>query len=248
MKKILLVLLLSFGLIGCSSINVPSIKLSSLALSTTSPSDIQTDKILALGLSHDQNLVEARKIADSNISSAVVKELNNRILEAENKQLEIESVVKYAEMVQVSDNNLNFTGPKISDTKSRNFIGKAENLEYFLLGFKDNNTGLTQHKLNFSITYTSDERRNYSSANYCDIWSRCDNENQMDVTLIALKASGCSSFDCDYNEIVELDLSESFLKENMEQGFSMDFNSKASVSSRVSIPSSYIKGYLKVAN
>ena len=248
MKKILLVLLLSFGLIGCSSINVPSIKLSSLELSTTSPSDIQTDKILALGLSHDQNLVEARKIADPSIASAVVKELNNRILETENKRLEIESVVKYAEMVQVSDNNLNFTGPKISDTKSRNFIGKAEILEYFLLGFKDNNNGLTQHKLNFSITYTSDERRNYSSASYCDRWNRCDNENQMDVNLISLKASACSSFDCDYNEIVELDLSDSFLKENMEQGFSMGFNSKGSISSRVSIPSSYVKGYLKVAN
>ena len=126
--------------------------------------------------------------------------------------------------------------------------GKPENLDYFLLGFKDNNSSLTQHKLNFSITYTSDERRNYSSANYCDKWNRCDNENQMDVTLIAIKASGCSSFDCDYNEIVELDLSDSFLKENMEQGLSMDFNSKASISSRVSIPSSYIKGYLKVAN
>jgi uncharacterized protein YcfL len=86
MKKILLVLLLSFGLIGCSSINVPSIKLPSLELSSISPSDIQTEKILALGLSHDQNLVEALKIADPSIASAVVKELNNRVLEAENKR------------------------------------------------------------------------------------------------------------------------------------------------------------------
>ena len=70
----------------------------------------------------------------------------------------------------------------------------------------------------------------------------------MNVTLISLKASECSSFDCDYNEIVEFDLSDSFLKENMEQGFSIDFNSKGSISSRVSISSSYIKGYLKVAN
>ena len=242
MKKILLILMLSFGLIGCSSINLPS-----LDLSTTSPSDIETDKILALGLSHDQNLVEARKIVDPSIASAVVKELNNRILEAENKQIEIESVVKYAEMVQVSDDNLKFTGPKISDTKSRNLVGKAENFDYFLLGFKDNNSGLINHKLNFSIVYTSDERRNYFSASYCDKWNRCDNENQMDVNLISLKASACSSFDCDYNEIVEFDLSDSFLKENIEKGFSIGFNSKGTISNRVSIPSSYIKGYLKVA-
>ena len=94
MKKILLILLLSFGLIGCSSINVPSINLASLDLSTTSPSDVQTEKILALGLSHDQNLVEARKIADLNMASAVIKELNKRKIEAENNQVELENVVK----------------------------------------------------------------------------------------------------------------------------------------------------------
>ena len=248
MKKILLVLLLSIGLIGCSSVNLPSVNLSALELSAISPSDVQTEKILALGLSHDQNLVEARKIADPNIASAVIKELNNRIVEAENNRIELENVVKYAELVKVSDNNLKFVGSKISDTKSRNMIGKAENLDFFLLGLKGNN-GLIQHKLNLSITYTSDERRNYASASYCDTWGGCDdNENQMDVTLISLKASECSSFDCDYNEIVELDLSDSFLKENMEKGFSIDFNSKTSISNKITIPSSYLKGYLKVAN
>jgi len=247
MKKILLVLLLSIGLIGCSSINLPSVNLSALELSAISPSDVQTEKILALGLSHDQNLVEARKIADPNIASAVIKELNNRILEAENNRIELENISKYVEMVKVSDDNLKFTGPKITDNKSRNMIGKAENLDFFLLGLKDNN-GSIQHKLNFSITYTSDERRNYSSASYCDKWGSCDNENQMDITLISLKASECSSFDCDYNEIVELDLSDSFLKENIEKGLSIDFNSKASISNKITIPSSYLKGYLKVTN
>jgi len=247
MKKILLILLLSFGLIGCSSINVPSINLSSLQLSSTSPSDIQTEKILALGLTHDQNLVEARKIADSNIAAAVVKKLNKRILDAENNQIDIEKASKYAEMVKVSDNNLKFVGPKISDTKSRNLLGKAENLDYYLLGVKDNN-GSIQHKINFSITYTSDERRNYSSASYCDRWEGCDEESLLDIALISFKATGCSSFECDYNEIMELDLSDDFLKENMEKGFSINFNSKISISNKITISSSYIKGYLKVAN
>jgi len=247
MKKILLVLSLFIGLIGCSSINLPSVNLSALELSAISPSDVQTEKILALGLSHDQNLIEARKLADPNIASSVIKELNNRLLEAENKQVELENVAKYAEMVKVSNNNLKFVGPTVSSTKSRNMIGKAENLDYFLLGLKDNN-GSIQHKLNFSITYTSDERRSYASASYCDKWGDCENENQFDVTLISLKASKCSSFDCDYNEIVELDISDSFLKENIEKGFSLDFNSKASISNKITIPSSYLKGYLKVAN
>ena len=133
MKKILLILLLSFGLIGCSSIKVPSINLSLLELSSSSPSELQTEKILALGLTHDQNLVEARKIADSNIAAAVVKKLNKRILDAENNQIDIENASKYAEMVKVSDNNLKFVGPKISDTKSRNMVGKADRLDTLLM-------------------------------------------------------------------------------------------------------------------
>ncbi len=242
MKNFLQISLLSIALVGCSSIDYAELS------SPVSPSKTQIDRIIALNLSHTESLKEANKLMDPVLVSTVVKALEARKLKADNAAIEAENVAIYAEMVEVSDDNLKFVGPKISEIKKRNMIGNPENLDYFLLGFKDNNSGLTQHKLNFSITYTSDERRNYSSANYCDKWNRCDNENQMDVTLIAIKASGCSSFDCDYNEIVELDLSDSFLKENMEQGLSMDFNSKASISSRVSIPSSYIKGYLKVAN
>ena len=47
---------------------------------------------------------------------------------------------------------------------------------------------------------------------------------------------------------MELDLSDSFLKENIEEGLSLDFNSKASISNKITIPPSYLKGYLKVAN
>ena len=236
-------LLLSIGLVGCSSIDYAELS----KISTVSPTNIQINRILALNLSHAGSLIEANKLMDPILVSNVVKELEARKLKAENISIELVKVANFAEMVKVSDDNLKFMGPKISDTKKRNMIGKAENLDYFLLGLKDNN-GSIQHKLNFSITYTSNERRNYASASFCDKWGGCENENQMDVALISFKASGCSSFDCDYNEIVELDLSDSFLKENMEKGLSLDFNSKATISNKITIPSSYLKGYLKVAN
>ena len=236
-------LLLSIGLAGCSSIDYAELS----KISTVSPTNIQINRILALNLSHAGSLIEANKLMDPILVSNVVKELEARKLKAENISIELVKVANFAEMVKVSDDNLKFMGPKISDTKKRNMIGKAENLDYFLLGLKDNN-GLIQHKLNFSITYTSNERRNYASASFCDKWGGCENENQMDVALISFKASGCSSYDCDYNEIVELDLSDSFLKENMEKGLSLDFNSKATISNKITIPSSYLKGYLKVAN
>ena len=243
MKNFLQMLLLSIGLAGCSSIDYAELS----KISTVSPTNIQINRILALNLSHAGSLIEANKLMDPILVSNVVKELEARKLKAENISIELVKVANFAEMVKVSDDNLKFMGPKISDTKKRNMIGKAENLDYFLLGLKDNN-GSIQHKLNFSITYTSNERRNYASASFCDKWGGCENENQMDVALISFKASDCSSYDCDYNEIVELDLSDSFLKENMEKGLSLDFNSKATISNKITIPSSYLKGYLKVAN
>ena len=241
MKKLIQICLLSIGLIGCSSIDYSDLT------SPVSPSDTQLNRILALGLTHAENLILARKITDSSVASTVINELENRKTKTDNENIDAEKASKIAEMVEVSDGNSKFLGPKISEIKKRNMVGKPENLDYFLLGLKDNN-GLIQHKLNFSITYTSNERRNYASASFCDKWGGCENENQMDVALISFKASGCSSFDCDYNEIVELDLSDSFLKENMEKGLSLDFNSKASISNKITIPSSYLKGYLKVAN
>jgi len=56
--------------------------------------------------------VEARKIADPKLASSVIKELNNKILEAENNKIELENISKYAEMVKVSDDNLKFVGQK----------------------------------------------------------------------------------------------------------------------------------------
>ena len=53
MKKLLQILLLSLGLIGCASESIKMI----------SPSDIETDRIIALGLTHEQNIGEARKIS-----------------------------------------------------------------------------------------------------------------------------------------------------------------------------------------
>ena len=73
MKKLLLVLLLSFGLIGCASIN----SLDSIEFSA-SPAEAEIKKILALGLTHTENLSEARKLTDPTLVSEVVQELNTR--------------------------------------------------------------------------------------------------------------------------------------------------------------------------
>jgi len=242
MKNFLQILLLSIGLVGCSSIDYAEIT----KISLVSPANVQIDRILAMNLSHMESIKEANKLMDPVLASTVVKELEARKLKAENVAIEAEDVAMYAEMVKVSNGNLKFVGSKISDNKKRNMIGAPEIFDYFLFGSKDKKDALIQHKLNFSITYASSEKRNYSSASYCYKWDGCDSENLMDIALISSKASGCSSYECNYSEIIELNLNDNFLKSNMEEGFSISFNSKKA-NNKVTFSSAYLKGYLSVA-
>jgi len=241
MKNFLQIFLVSILLVGCSSIDYAELT------SPVSPSKTQIDRIIALNLSHVESIKEANKLMDPVLVSNVVKVLEARKLKADNAVIEAENVAIYSEMVKVSDDNSKFLGSKISEIKTRNMIGKPENLDYFLLGLKDKNDGSIQHKLNFSITYTSEEKRNYSSASICDKWQGCKDESQLDINLISSNASNCTTSSCMYTEIMELNLSDDLLRSNMNDDFSVSFNSKR-VNSKVTYTSTYLKGYLSVAN
>ena len=240
MKKLFQILLLSLGLIGCSLIDNAELT------SSTSPFDTKVNRILALDLSHEESLKEANKLADPDIAAAVVNELEARKLQAENTIIEAENVAKFAEKIKISDSNSKFTGPKISDTKMRGLLSNPDSFNYFLRGMRGND-GLIQHQLHFSIKYDSEDRRNYYSASQCDRWKGCtDGGNEMDITLVSSNASGCNGSVCSWTEIMELKLSDEFLRSNIDTGFSMRFNSKKATS-KITISSVYIKGYLKVA-
>jgi hypothetical protein len=229
MKKLLLLLLLSLGLIGCASIK----SLESIEFSA-SPAEAETKKILALGLTHTENLIEARKLKDPALVSAVVQELKTR---NDNSRIESENVAKLAEKVKVLDSNSKFIGPEINKRKKMGLLINSDYEDYFLQGSINN--GLIQHQLHLSIKYTSDKFRNYYSASF-------SNGSEVDTTLIRRDANSCSASTCDYTEIIGLNLSDDFLRSNMENGFSIVFNSKKSTN-KITIPSDYIKGYLKVA-
>ena len=241
MKNFLQIFLVSILLVGCSSIDYAELT------SPVSPSKTQIDRIIALNLSHMESLKEANKLMDPALVSTVVKALEARKLKADNAVIEAENVAIYSEMVKVSDDNSKFLGSKISEIKTRNMISTPENLDYFLLGLKDKNDGSIQHKLNFSITYTSEEKRNYSSASICDKWQGCEDESQLDINLISSNASNCTTSSCMYTEIMELNLSDDLLRSKMNNDFSVSFNSKR-VNSKITFTSTYLKGYLSVAN
>ena len=229
MKKLLLLLVLSLGLIGCASLD----SLDSIEFSA-SPAEAETKKILALGLTHTENLSEARKLKDPTLVSEVVQELEAR---NENARIEAEKVAKYAEKVKVSDNNSKFIGSNISKSKMRGVLSNYDSQDYFLQGSINN--GMIQHQLHLSVKYTSDKLRNYYSASFSD-------KSQVDIALISSSAVSCSGSSCDYTEVMELNLSDDFLRSNMEKGFSIIFNS-IKISNKITVPSDYIKGYLMVA-
>ena len=240
MKKLFLLLLLSLGLIGCSLIDKAELT------SFTSPLDTQVNRIIALDLSHAENLKEANKLTDPDLAAAVVNELEDRKLQAENAIIEAENVANFAEKIKISDSNSKFTGPEISETIKRGLLLNPDYLNYFLHGIRGND-GLIQHQLHFSVKHDSEDRRKYYSASQCDRWKGCtDDVNEMDITLISSNPSGCSGSVCNWTEIMELKLSDEFLRSNMDTGFSMRFNSNKKTS-KITISSIYIRGYLKVA-
>ena len=242
MKKLILILFLSIGLIGCSAIDYSELSM------PKNPIDTELERILALNLSHDDSIIEAQKNYNPDLVASVVKILNKKKEKADVDLLESGMIAEYAEKIQISNNNLKFVASKISDTQIRSMMGNPDTFDYFLIGTKDNNDSSTNHLVNFSITYNSQEKRSYSSASFCDKWNTCDDENSVNINLISSKAFGCSSTNCDYNEVIELDLTDDFLRASKEKNLSIKFNSLASKSNKISLPSAYIKGYLKIAN
>jgi len=239
MKKILQILLLSVGLSGCSS----------LVLEPVSSSQDETQRILSLGLTHAENLIEASKLNSSHTVSVVTGQLMKAEDDKNKAALDEVSISKYAESVKVlnSDSEVKYEGLQISESKRVGMLDDYEFQDYFLKGIKDKNTGLIQHQLFVKLQYTWSKLKNYSSASFCDKWQGCENEPQVDITLISSSASSCSPSECDYTEVMELNLTDDFLRSSMDDGFSVSFNSKKSTN-EITIASDYLKGYIKIAN
>ena len=91
MKKYFLLTLISFALYSCSSIELEAV----------STSAEETQRILAMGLSHEDNLIEAKKLKSSHMTSVVTLQLTNardEKIQAERDQVEAE---KSADLVSI---------------------------------------------------------------------------------------------------------------------------------------------------
>ena len=60
-----------------------------------------------------------------------------------------------------------------------------------------------------------------------------------------MNASNCTVNTCDYSEIIEINLSDSFLNESIKNGFSLNLISKKK-SHKFKVSKPYLLGYLAV--
>ena len=241
MKKVLL-LLISLSFIGCSSVDLGS-SLSSLELGEALSTEDEANRILALGMSHEENLKEASKLdSPHKISVVTLKLINAR---DEKVQYEIDQIesAKLVDQVIVSNNGLKIVGSNATDLIKTGILETdSDLLNYFIEGVKDTNDVNFQHNLQLTITHNSKNKREYLSAVFCDEWGRCDGEVQNLIILSSI-ATNCSSTSCDYNESMKLELSEVFLKNMINNGFTMKLTSKKK-SHKIKVSRPYLMSYL----
>jgi len=139
-----------------------------------------------------------------------------------------------------------FVGSELTESKKTGILETDVDIHNFYLeGLKDLNSGIIKHKLVLAISHNSRKARNYVSANLCDEWNRCDT-NEQAVNLLSSSGTNCTTASCDYIELMELNLSDDFLKSVADKGLSFRFNSKRK-SNKVKVSKAYLMGYLKVA-
>ena len=241
MKKLLIILFLSISLIGCSSIELEAV----------STSQDETNRILAMGLTHEENLAEAQKLDTAHMISVVSLQLTNAREEKIQAEIDFVESEKYAALVKVSENKSSFIGPELVQIIKRGVLETDIDTQTLYLKGVKNNSGVLEHILSVKIEHKSSKQRTYKSANLCDTWGRCEGR-LMEFNLISSSSSNCSTTSCNHISEIEFNLSDEFLRSNVDtvgylNGFTMRIN-RNRFSDKVNLPSDYLNGYLRVAN
>ena len=157
MKKLLIISFLSIGLIGCSSIELEAV----------STSQEETNRILAMGLTHEENLAEANKLNTAHMISVVSLQLTNARDEKIQAEVDFIESEKYAALVQVSENKSSFIGPELIKTIKNGVLETDIDTQTLYLRGTKNDSGIMEHILSVKIEHLSSNQRTYSSALLC---------------------------------------------------------------------------------
>jgi hypothetical protein len=235
MKNLIIVFSILIILAGCSSIELEAV----------SSSSEETKRILALGLTHEENLIEASKLDSPHKVSVVTLQLTNARDEKIQSDIDTIASEEFANKVVILEDGMKFIGSDVSEsTKTGVLVTDIDLHSFHIESTKNLNSDSINHKMIISLTYNSKNKRNYSSANLCDEWGRCEGILK-DLSTISVNAKNCNSSSCDYTEVVELNLSNDLLSEPLKKGFTMRINSKRKAS-KIKVSKAYLLGHLKV--
>jgi hypothetical protein len=235
MKKFLLLFSLLFFLAGCSS----------LEIDPATSSEDEAQKILALGLSHEENLRMASKLGTPHLVKIVTLKLNNARDEKIQAAIDVEKSLEFAEQVKVSKDSNEFISKEISESLQTGILSTdIDFLKYYFHGNRDLENDMITHKLHLNLVYNSSKSRGYNSLISCDNWNNC--EQKIEIITSPARGSNCKNNSCDYQEVFEVDLTDKFLRNTIKDGFSMRLISDKRTN-KIEIPKAYLMGYLKVA-
>jgi hypothetical protein len=235
MKKLYLFLSLSIFLFGCSSIELEAVP----------SSNDETQRILAMGLSHEESLAEAKKLDSQHMVNVVTLQLTNAHDEKIQAKIDLAESMKFASMVTISDDGLIFSSAELSESVSGVLETDANIIKYTIQGIKDLNSGLIDHKIQLSLSHNSKNKRSYLSYSICDEWNNCEDRNN-EIEVGSVIASNCTNSSCNFNESIQINMSDNLLRSFSSKGLFMLLKSKRKAH-KINISYVYLRGYLEVA-
>ena len=132
------------------------------------------------------------------------------------------------------------TGGKIYQGPPINTMDAANTFEMFSLRAEKSAQGVKSYELLVHLTYFAPWRY-YESANLL-------NKPASTFKVLSREAGVCEPQGCVFKELMAIQLTDAFLREQMNKGFQVTISSKTGVSSDLFVPAQYLQGYLKAVD
>ena len=131
-------------------------------------------------------------------------------------------------------------GAKIYQGPPINTMDDANTFEMFSLRGEKSTQGAKSYELLVHLTYFAPWRY-YESANLL-------NKPASTFKVVSREAGICDAQGCVFKELMSIQVTDVFLREQMDKGFQVTISSKTGVSSNLFVPAQYLKGYLQAVD
>ncbi len=131
-------------------------------------------------------------------------------------------------------------GAKIYQGPPINTMDDANTFEMFSLRGEKSTQGAKTYELLVHLTYFAPWRY-YESANLL-------NKPASTFKVLSREAGVCDAQGCVFKELMSIQVTDAFLREQMDKGFQVTISSKTGLSSNLFVPAQYLKGYLQAVD